>query len=139
MIYYPLSNLIMAGINEILVISSPEHIKFYKKLLSDGSTFGLNIKYKIQKPNGIAEALILAESFLDGADMCLILGDNISLEKILKINLSALTIENQSIFVKELTQKIWVLKFDKSKPIKIIEKPKNLYGLCCNWDLFLQQ
>jgi glucose-1-phosphate thymidylyltransferase len=128
MIYYPLSNLIMSGINEILIISSPEHIKLYKKLLRDGSSIGLNIKYKIQKkPNGIAEALILAEGFLDGADMCLILGDNIFFGKNFKEKLiSAYKSKNQSIFVKRVDtpEKYGVLKFHKSKPVKIIEKPK---------------
>ena len=77
MIYYPLSNLVSSGIKEVLIISSPEHINLYKNLLGDGKLFGIKLFYKIQKPKGIAEALILAESFLDGSDMCLILGDNI--------------------------------------------------------------
>jgi glucose-1-phosphate thymidylyltransferase len=78
MVYYPLSVLLLAGIREILLISTPEDIEQYKRLLEDGSQFGVAISYKIQeKPNGLAAAFILGEEFIDQAPVCLILGDNI--------------------------------------------------------------
>lgn len=78
MIYYPLSVLMMAEINEILIITTPDDSESFKKLLGDGSRFGCKFTYAIQeKPNGIAQSLIIAEDFLDGDSVCLILGDNI--------------------------------------------------------------
>ena len=78
MVYYPLSVLLLAGIREILLISTPEDIEQYKRLLEDGSQFGVAISYKIQeKPDGLAAAFILGEEFIDQAPVCLILGDNI--------------------------------------------------------------
>ena len=128
MIFYPLSNLIMSNINEILIISTPFHLNFYKTLLGNGKNYGLDIKYKIQKyPNGIAEGIILAENFLKGSDMCLILGDNIiygkEIEKLLsKVSQSI----KQSIFIKFVKKpnKYGVVKFQDGKAIEIIEKPK---------------
>lgn len=78
MIYYPLSVLMLAGIQEILIITTPEDQASFKKLLGDGSNFGLDLNYAIQpKPEGLAQAFIIGEDFIDGADVCLILGDNI--------------------------------------------------------------
>ena len=78
MIYYSLSVLMMAGIKEILIITTPQDKNNFKKLLSNGSKLGLDICYEIQsKPNGIAEALIIGENFLNGSECALILGDNI--------------------------------------------------------------
>lgn len=78
MIYYPLSVLLMAGIREILIISTPRDIKLYEDLLGDGSQLGVNIQYKIQQEaTGIGEAFILGEEFIGNDDVCLILGDNI--------------------------------------------------------------
>ncbi len=78
MIYYPLSVLMLSKIKEILVISNPEYIDFYKKLLGDGSELGMDITYKIQdKPRGLADAFIVGEDFIGSDNVCLILGDNI--------------------------------------------------------------
>ena len=78
MIYYPLSVLLMANIKEILLISTKEDINSYKRLLNNGTQFGISIEYKIQNhPNGLAEAFILGEEFIGKDPVCLILGDNI--------------------------------------------------------------
>ncbi|OTA55166.1 glucose-1-phosphate thymidylyltransferase RfbA [Limosilactobacillus reuteri] len=78
MIYYPLSTLMLAGIRDILVISTPEYMPLFQELLGDGSNLGLNSSYKVQeKPNGLAEAFILGEDFIGDDSVCLILGDNI--------------------------------------------------------------
>ncbi len=78
MIYYPLSVLLMANIKEILLISTKEDINSYKRLLNNGTQFGISIEYKIQnRPNGLAEAFILGEEFIGKDPVCLILGDNI--------------------------------------------------------------
>ena len=78
MIYYSLSVLMLSGIREILIISSPSHIGSFKKLLKDGSHFGIRVSYEVQeKPEGIAQSLLIGEDFIDGNPSCLILGDNI--------------------------------------------------------------
>lgn len=78
MIYYPLSVLMMAGIREVLIISTPEDTPIYEKLLSNGSNLGIKIEYKIQDaPRGLADAFILGEQFIGDESVCLILGDNI--------------------------------------------------------------
>lgn len=78
MIYYPMSILMLAGIKDILIISTPEDTPRFEQLFGDGSEIGLNISYAIQdEPNGLAEAFIIGEDFIDGDSVCLILGDNI--------------------------------------------------------------
>ncbi|MFJ7970435.1 glucose-1-phosphate thymidylyltransferase RfbA [Psychrobacillus sp. NPDC096389] len=78
MIYYPLSVLMLAGIKEVLIITTERDLPIYKRLLNNGSQWGISIKYKIQEsPNGIAEAFILGEEFIGVDSVCLILGDNI--------------------------------------------------------------
>ncbi|MFT4899498.1 MAG: glucose-1-phosphate thymidylyltransferase, partial [Flavobacteriales bacterium] len=77
MVYYPLATLMQAGIQEILVISTPEEIHRFENLLGDGTNFGVSISYKEQpSPDGLAQAFILAEEFLNGAAAALVLGDN---------------------------------------------------------------
>tara|TARA_Y100000590_G_scaffold344300_1_gene393671 strand:- start:2213 stop:3091 length:879 start_codon:yes stop_codon:yes gene_type:complete len=78
MVYYPLSTLMLAGIREVLIISTPEDTPKYKFLLGNGSKLGMNFSYKVQpSPNGLAEAFILGEKFIENDDICLILGDNV--------------------------------------------------------------
>ena len=78
MIYYPLSVLLIAGIKDILVISTPDSIQQYEELLGDGSKLGISISYKVQdKPRGLADAFIIGEEFIGDDSVCLVLGDNI--------------------------------------------------------------
>ena len=77
MIYYPLSTLMLAGIKEVLIISTPRDLPMFEQLLGDGKSLGMRFEYKGQeKPNGLAQAFVLGEEFLAGDDACLILGDN---------------------------------------------------------------
>ena len=78
MVYYPLSVLMLAGIREILIITTPEDCDSFKRLLGDGSQFGIELSYTVQpSPDGLAQAFILGEDFIGNDDVCLVLGDNI--------------------------------------------------------------
>lgn len=78
MIYYPLSVLMLAGIRDVLIISTPEDLPNFEKLLGDGSDFGIKLSYKVQpSPDGLAQAFIIGEDFIGNDDVCLVLGDNI--------------------------------------------------------------
>ena len=78
MVYYPISVLMLAGIQDILIITTPEDSASFQRLLGDGSQFGIRLQYAIQpKPEGLAQAFLIAEEFLDGDSACLVLGDNI--------------------------------------------------------------
>ncbi|WP_158703250.1 sugar nucleotidyltransferase, partial [Pseudonocardia dioxanivorans] len=78
MIYYPLSTLMLAGITEILVITTPEDQSAFQRVLGDGSRFGVSLQYKVQpSPDGLAQAFVLGEEFLDGEKAALVLGDNL--------------------------------------------------------------
>lgn len=130
MIYYPLSVLMLAGIRDILIISTERDVPVYKELLKDGSEYGINLKYAIQeKPNGLAEAFIIGERFIGNDSVCLILGDNIFygrhftalLEKAAKLQDGALIF---GYYVMNPTA-FGVVEFDKdSKVISIEEKPE---------------
>ena len=131
MIYYPLSTLMMAGIREVLIISTPIHLEMFKLLLGDGSELGMSISYKIQeKPVGLADAFRLGKEFIGNDSVSLILGDNMiygpGLEKMLK---EASKIKDGGvIFGYEVSDptSYGVVEIDESgKAISIEEKPEN--------------
>jgi len=131
MIYYPLSILMLAGIRDILIISTPRDIKFYEELLGDGSFVGLNISYAVQpKPEGLAQAFLIGENFIGDDTVCLVLGDNIfyghNLPKLLR---EASTLKEGSIvfayYVND-PERYGVAEFDENgKVISLEEKPAN--------------
>ena len=130
MVYYPLSLLMLAGIREILLISTPQDISRFEMLLGNGSDWGLKIQYKVQeKPEGIAQAFVLAKDFLDGQPSCLVLGDNVlygaKLEDLLA---KASKIENGAYVFSYIVadpERYGVIAFDKSgKATHIEEKPQ---------------
>ena len=78
MIFYPLSTLMLAGIRDVLVISTPTDLPLFERLLGDGSDLGMRFSYKVQEtPNGLAQAFVLGRDFIGGDEVCLVLGDNI--------------------------------------------------------------
>lgn len=138
LIYYPLSTLLLGGISDILLISTPEDIDAYKTLLGDGSTFGARLSYAVQEqPRGLAEAFIIGKDFIGGDNVCLILGDNVffgqSLTSIL--NRAAARKEGATIFgyhVKD-PKAFGVVEFDEKKRVISIEekplKPKSSFAV----------
>ena len=128
MIYYPISVLILAGIREILIISTPEDLPNFKKLLGDGKKLGCEFSYAIQeKPNGLAAAFIIAEEFIGTEKVALILGDNIfygsGLPKLLKQNLEVVGGIVYAYHVND-PERYGVVEFDEhNKAISIEEKP----------------
>jgi glucose-1-phosphate thymidylyltransferase len=129
MIYYPLSVLMLAGIREILMITTPVDQAGFKKLLGDGNQIGLSIEYATQAvPNGIAQAFVIGEQFIGTDSVCLILGDNIFYGSDLPIRLSKCTEPDGAIITAYPVndpQRYGVVEFDKGyKAISIEEKPK---------------
>ena len=131
MIYYPISVLMLAGIKKILVISSPEDMSSYKRLLGNGSDFGVDIEYAIQpSPDGLAQAFLIGENFIGDSNVALVLGDNIFYGQNFTENLKAATSKGSgaSIFgyhVKD-PERFGVVEFDENGKVTSIEKkPKN--------------
>lgn len=130
MVYYPLSTLMLANINEILLISTPQDTPRFEELLGDGSQWGLKLQYAVQpSPDGLAQALIIAEDFLNGAPSALVLGDNIFYGDSLHKNLAAADQrgEGASLFAYHVhdPQRYGVAEFDSSgKVISLVEKPE---------------
>ena len=132
LIYYPLSVLLLAGISEVLVISTPDDIPNYEKLLGDGSRLGIHIEYKIQDtPRGLADAFILGADFIGQDSVCLVLGDNVfygkDFTRMLKSAMKEAETTGAAIFgfpVKDPTA-FGVVEFDENhNVISIEEKPK---------------
>jgi len=141
MIYYPLSTLMLAGINEVLIISTPRDLPVFKELLEDGSQLGMKISYAVQKaPNGLAEAFIIGEDFIGDDSVALVLGDNIFYgQSFSKTLLSARErVENQGgatifgYYVRD-PREYGVVEFDENGKAKSIEekpeKPKSNYAV----------
>jgi glucose-1-phosphate thymidylyltransferase len=129
MIYYPLATLMIAGIREILLISTPKDISQYKALLGDGHIWGVDISYQIQSsPDGLAQAFILAEDFIGDDLSALILGDNIFHgNDMSNLLLNASNKDNATIFAYHVSdpERYGVVEFDNNqKAISIEEKPK---------------
>ncbi|MBU0911552.1 MAG: glucose-1-phosphate thymidylyltransferase RfbA [Gammaproteobacteria bacterium] len=129
MIYYPLSVLMLAGIRDILIITTPEDAAAFYRLLGDGSNFGINLSYAVQpKPEGLAQAFIIGESFIGSDSVCLVLGDNIFYGQHFSDKLLAAVKQEQgaTIFGYHVNdpERFGVVSFDESgKALSIVEKP----------------
>ena len=140
MIYYPLSTLMLAGIKDILIISTPSDKEKFEDLLGDGSTLGINLSYKVQPlPEGLAQAFILGKDFIGHDDICLILGDNIfyghQLPEILKLAKEKQARDNAVVFAYHVNspQEYGVAEFDENHNVISVEekpkKPKSKYAI----------
>jgi glucose-1-phosphate thymidylyltransferase len=130
MIYYPISVLMLAGIRQILIISTPDDLPQYQKLLGDGEQFGIELSYAVQpSPDGLAQAFIIGEEFIDGDSVCLVLGDNIFhgqhfSEQLRRATMQAAGATVFGYFVKD-PERFGVVEFDQGgKAISIEEKPE---------------
>ena len=141
MIYYPLSVLMLSGITEILIISTPHDLPQFEALLGDGSDIGMKFSYKVQpSPDGLAQAFIIGEEFIGNDDICLVLGDNIfygdGFKKMLRQSVSNVTEHKKATvfgyYVKD-PERYGVAEFDKSGNVLSIEekpdKPKSPYAV----------
>lgn len=131
MIFYPLSTLMLAGIKDILIISTPTDLPNFERLLGDGSRYGINLSYKVQpSPDGLAQAFIIGEEFVDGDECAMILGDNIFHGGGLKKHLREAA-ENHGRatvfgYYVDDPERFGIVEFDKNgKAVSLEEKPKN--------------
>lgn len=134
MVYYPLSTLMLAGIKDILIISTPDDTPRFEALLGDGSQFGINLSYKVQpSPDGLAQAFILGEEFLEGGPGAMVLGDNIfygnGFRKLLRAAVEDAEVNGRATvfgyYVPD-PERFGVVEFDENgKALSIEEKPKN--------------
>ena len=148
MIYYPLSVLMLAGIQDILIISTPEDLPNFEKLLGDGSEIGLQLSYKEQpSPDGLAQAFIIGEKFIGTDDVCLVLGDNIfygvGFSGMLQNARKNVAEGKSTVFGYYVNdpERYGVAEFDtKGNVISIEEKPtRSKIKFCCSWVVFLYQ
>lgn len=128
MVYYPLSTLMLAGLRDILIISTPEDLPNFRKLLGDGSRLGLRLSYAEQaKPNGLAEAFIIGRDFLQGEPAAMVLGDNIFYGQGLSrlVQNAAAANDGATVFAVQVKdpERYGIVAFDGAAPINIEEKP----------------
>jgi len=130
MVYYPLSVLMLAGIREVLIISTPDDIDGFKRLLGDGSQFGISLEYAVQpSPDGLAQAFIIGETFIGDSNVCLVLGDNIFYGQGFTPMLRQAVARQKgaTVFGYQVKdpERFGVVEFDKQKrAISLEEKPK---------------
>lgn len=142
MIYYPLSTLMLAGIQDILIISTPTDLPNFKRLLGDGSKFGIRLSYREQpSPDGLAQAFLIGEDFIDGDACAMILGDNIFYGSGLSRHLkeAAKKPQGATIFGYYVNdpERFGIVEFDKNgKAVSIEEKPKNPKSNYCVTGLY---
>lgn len=144
MVFYPLSTLMQAGIRDILIISTPTDLPNFERLLGDGSQFGIKLSYKVQpSPDGLAQAFLLGEEFIDGEPCAMILGDNIFYGNDFSEYLSRAMANAQSgkatIFGYHVNdpQRFGIVEFDKSgKVLSVEEKPQNPKSNYCITGLY---
>ena len=137
MIYYPISTLMLARIRDILIITTPEDQHSFIRLLGDGSDYGINLSYQVQSsPDGIAQAFIVAESFIGGDGVCLILGDNIFYGQSFSHTLqNAANSKDATLFIYKVKQpeRYGVVEFDSNNQVIAIEEkpesPKSDYAV----------
>jgi glucose-1-phosphate thymidylyltransferase len=141
MIYYPLSVLMLTGIKEILIISTPHDLPSFKTLLGDGSKYGIKLSYEEQpSPDGLAQAFIIGEDFIGNDDVCLVLGDNVfygaGLQKLLTSSVEIVKSENKAVVFGNYVndpERYGVVEFDADKNVVSIEekpkKPKSNYAI----------
>lgn len=144
MVYYPLSTLMLAGIRDILIISTPEDTPRFEQLLGDGSSFGINLSYKVQpSPDGLAQAFLIGEDFIGSEPCALILGDNIFYGGYFRRNLHDAVVDAQNgnatifgYYVKD-PERFGIVEFDKNKNvISVEEKPQNPKSNYCITGLY---
>lgn len=130
MIYYPLSVLMLAGIRDVLIITNPEYLSWYERLLGNGSKIGISIQYKVQeKPRGLADAFIVGEEFIGSSPVCLVLGDNVFFGQGFRETLQSISknITGATIFGYYVPnpKEYGVVEFDnRGKVLSLEEKPK---------------
>ena len=142
MIYYPLSTLMLAGIRDILIISTPTDLPNFERLLGDGSSFGIRLQYKVQpSPDGLAQAFLIGEEFIDGDSCAMVLGDNIFYGSGLKKHLQTAAAKPDCATVfgyyVDDPKRFGIVEFDKNgKVISIEEKPEHPKSNYCVTGLY---